>query len=130
MKENCLESERMKHSELPFEIIEEDSTIINGHMHRYVSIGNNIPDGEFGGTGIAVCILPEENDSPQDRELIRANADFIVTACNNHEALVEALELCAEILENIHTGSDDECECWEAADKAKAALARVREEEK
>jgi len=98
----------MKHKLNDLEIIKSvnsDSLRIFSGSHFIAEVGNT-------------------DDSP---DTIKEYAAFIVTACNNHEALVEALKLCAEILENIHTGSDDECECWEAADKAKAALARVRE---
>jgi hypothetical protein len=56
-----------------------------------------------------------------------ANSDFIVTACNNHEALVEALTKITEYIDNEGPPAKE----WEAitewCEKGKAALARVRE---
>lgn len=59
--------------------------------------------------------------SGPDRE---GNAQLTLRACNSHDALVEALKLCAGVL----TGADMSKSCLvEALEKARAALALAGE---
>ena len=81
-----------EHTPTPWKAGKWDITHINGHKHHFISIVNNVPDGECEGTGVAVCLMPQENDTPKDRKTVKANAAFIVRACNCHEELVEALK--------------------------------------
>jgi hypothetical protein len=67
---------------------------------------------------------PIENTCP----LTEANAAFIVTACNNHEALVESLEAITQRANESGIGEMGLIDTIHAMHGiAKAALARVRE---
>jgi hypothetical protein len=73
-------------------------------------------------SGNAIVRWPGFDGVPQSKKEMLANARFIVTACNNHEALVEA---CEEMIAALNgTYIDDR---QRAIEHMKAALARVRE---
>jgi hypothetical protein len=79
-----------------------------------------MPEGAWIGRGGSetFAILPE---NIHDRE---EKAAFIVRACNSHDALVEALKLCAGVL----AGADMSKSCLvDALEKARAALALAGE---
>ena len=70
---------------------------------------------------IANCQIVQEGN-PITPEESYANAEFIVKACNNHDALMEALKDCLAVL---RLDSDMEEDFAEEIKKAKTALAQV-----
>ena len=72
----------MEHSKTPWGC---DSTAIEG---SYVVYGDSGDDDD------EICIVSEmfADSIEHEESAARANAEFIVKACNNHDALVEALK--------------------------------------
>lgn len=64
-----------------------------------------------------------------NRAVVKANAEYIVRACNALPDLVAALRECQEKLLEVNCGSDFETECWDAANRAASALAKAQPEE-
>jgi hypothetical protein len=123
-------------SNLPWEIDEIwGTTRINGHKHFYISIGNsNQPVDDYQGYGVAVCILPKENDTPTDRKIVEANAAYIVEACNNYERLqtekAELAKACEQMIAvtmyQLGKMEPTNDEVMAAVNFTKAALAKVQ----
>ena len=84
----------MGHTPGPWEVDDWEIVYISGHKHYYLGIHNNLMDGEWSGTGVAVCLLPEESDSKKDREAVKANSALI-------SAAPELLEACKAALNQI-----------------------------
>ena len=80
-----------KHTELPYHKLQWRSAYINDHKHFHIQIVNK-------DTGVAVCILPKEDESRATRKLVKANAEFIVRSCNCHDELLEALKMAVGAL--------------------------------
>jgi creatinine amidohydrolase/Fe(II)-dependent formamide hydrolase-like protein len=59
-----------------------------------------------------------------DKIEVKANAAFIVTAVNNHGALIEALKKMCDLFDQDHRDSEK----WVQYQNAKAALAKVKGE--
>lgn len=80
----------------------------------------------------AHCLAPNEEAGVQGRtpEEARANAAFIVRACNSHDALVSALRDLVEIDRRDNLTDPDQCatDAWreEAMANARAALLSAR----
>ncbi len=88
-----------------------------------VVVGSRAPNG-------STDLIADLHTSAMPSEA-RANAAFIVKACNNHQALVEALRRCREglvcrVIPRLPIAS---CECWacETERQIKAALAAATE---
>lgn len=63
-----------------------NTVLISGHPHRCYPIAN--PD-----TGVAICIIPAEDDTPAARAAVEANWFLITEAPAMYEALKVALNL-------------------------------------
>ncbi|MBW2621302.1 MAG: hypothetical protein JRD68_00220 [Deltaproteobacteria bacterium] len=115
-----------KHTPLPWEI-EESQQIINLHKHTLFQITSAYgADNEWSGTGVAVCMLPDEDKTPKNIEMVKANAEFIIRAANNHHALVEALESITEESRDLRWSEKTE-EMIMAIGNATEVLARAKE---
>ncbi len=98
-----------KHTPLPW-TIEESQRVINGHNHTLFQISSDYgADEEWSGTGVAVCMVPDEDKTTETIEMAKANAELIVRAVNNHEKLVEALELIASYGHESNSWPDGIC---------------------
>jgi len=94
---------------------------INGHPHRAIAISNDIPTEEYVGTGVAMIVWPEEDDSLKLRKEMIANADLISAAPELYEALEKALKTIED--DNFYRQEEDK-----AKEKAlyRAVLAKAR----
>lgn len=86
------------HTKAPWFYENWDMTYVNRHKHFFIPIGNKIPDEEYEGTGVAVCLLPHENDTPKNRKMMEANARLIAAA-------PELLEVLKEIYDDVEQGA-------------------------
>lgn len=62
-----------------------ECVMIGNHPHRVYPVAS--PSTE---TGIAICILPREDDSPKDRATVEANAHLIAASPTLYAALEKA----------------------------------------
>jgi hypothetical protein len=110
-----------EHSKGSWRTTQWNVTYINDHKHHYIGIVNDIPDGEWAGTGIAACIMPEENDTPRDRRIVKANARLIAAS---PALLLELKNIANADLRKWDDGlnTPDEFVLW-AQSRARAAIA-------
>lgn len=104
----------MEHAPLPWE----HRIHRNGH-------GAIVMDliGTAGGRAV-VAYMPDSTKPHQPgRESVAANADFVVIACNNHDALVAALHGCAQSLRALtHHHFPSDMDALAVADALLASL--------
>lgn len=94
--------ETAKHSKLPWRLSEDGHDIYGGYH-----------DGSWPGHMLIATISHDLKGNgyaftPEEHKEIHANAEFIILACNNHDALVEALKECLAIAEDRQAGSYDD----------------------
>jgi hypothetical protein len=119
-----------EHTKIPWSMdLPAAPCLINGHSHTVWQI---ISEDEV--QGIAILILPDEDDTPFNRQLVEGNAKHILRCVNSHNAMVEALQKCerviSEMIPRSATGfSEEEIEEIRATHtvlvEARAALARL-----
>jgi hypothetical protein len=73
---------------------------INNHKHKYIEIfSDKTKDkNKWSGEGIAIIITPQECCNKTELKQREANADFIVSAVNNHDELLEACKDAAKLI--------------------------------
>lgn len=105
-----------KHTPTPWKVLH-DTHKIGGHpnhLFRFISTANwTEDDGDFSSTGEIIAKLTDSHN-------IKANAAFIVTACNSHAALVEACRFA--LSKQTAAGIWDDCDRKNAS-QLRAALA-------
>jgi hypothetical protein len=84
------------HTPTPWAVAWDGSIVPGSHVNR--ALGFSIDDN-MGRNHYAQEIVPVLDDDRFGRGTARANAAFIVKACNSHGELVAALEDCAELIE-------------------------------
>jgi len=99
----------------------------NPMTHTKVPWSFGVASGEIYAHGVSICrVYPGMLTSfhAPDVETQKANAEFIVTACNNHDALMEACEYGLRMLLQIGDESDY---CTQTINDLTIALKKVRE---
>ena len=103
----------MKHTPTPYHFIKEDWTI------RSKEIDHSTQMADYKGS--IICSLVEGHGNREHAlEETKANAHFIITACNSHDELVEA---CKEIL--VVRGREGHAEYSIAMDHIEQAIAKA-----
>ena len=69
---------------------------VNGHLHHAMTISNQIPIGDYAGSGVATVVWPVEDDRLELRKELIANADLIAAAPELYEALEKAIKVIDE----------------------------------
>jgi hypothetical protein len=96
----------MKHTATPWKLDEDNP--------------NMIMDAQ---NGIIIDLFPSEQPPEQDK----ANAQFIVTACNNHEALVDAAQRMIRIFDELSEGADPSMSGhYDEVDQVRELLTKIK----
>ena len=123
----------MKHTPTPWKLdTPMRAVLIGGGLHRIYPIIHLQPEQpqDF---GVAICILPREDDTPEERKIVEANARYIVLAVNHHEDLVRALQIvCANASLMPDPKMQGTTDCYgvplDDIDEARALLAQIERE--
>ena len=90
--------------------------------------GSYVVYGDSGDDDDEICIVSEMfADSIEHESAARANAEFIVKACNNHDALVEALKASGKFVDMVGNGNEPTLEdCIYMKAQIKEALEQAK----
>jgi hypothetical protein len=97
----AIERALAKGTEGPVEVgLPLEGVYIGGHPHVVWPIyhEDRRQEPDFAGIGVAVCILPREDDTPAERAYVEANARLIAALLNAAQGIVAAAKrfLCPE----------------------------------
>lgn len=114
------------HSKPPYQVGKPINITIGMHSHACWPITAPLAgDPEFDRIGIAIVVMPKEDDTPAQRKERKATADFIAEACNSFAILRTELENIANAkLSNFESAED--FQGW-ARSRAAWALEQAKE---